>query len=388
MAATVRDRYAALVSNGLLEWDAAQAAVAEKLTELSQNLEDSAGAVQSGFFGWLFHEPEPPARGVYLWGDVGRGKTLLLDLFFEAAPLHKKRRTHFHEFMTDVHARIFQQRNGMRRDGKAADAVPQVADAIADETKLLCLDEFQVTDIADAMILGRLFERLFQRGVVLATSSNVAPRELYRDGLNRALFVPFIDLLEQHTETVHLAARTDFRLEKLGGRPIWHVPADAAGRAALDAAFADLSGAAEAPPLELRVQGRRVAIPMAARGVARASFSDLCEKPLGAADYVALAAAVHTLVLDAVPQLGPTRRNETRRFINLVDALYDARVKLIASAATRPENLWQGCGETSYEAQAFPRTASRLAEMQSQSYLALPHGHATPSGDTGGIVET
>jgi cell division protein ZapE len=332
-------------------------------------------------------------HGAYIYGDVGRGKTLLLDLFFDAAPIARKRRTHFHEFMTDVHARIFAQRQEMKRGAaRSADAVPFVADAIADESHLLCFDEFHVTDIADAMILSRLFERLFERGVILVATSNVAPDDLYADGLNRSLFLPFIALLKQRVDIIRLDARTDFRLEKLGAHAVWHAPADAEARKALDHTFAELTRGAAAAPLTLHVQGREVTIPRFALGIARADFADLCKHPLGAADYLALAHAVHTLVLDGVPGFSPSNRDQARRFVHLIDALYDSRVKLVASAATPPTELWQADanGSTGYEELALHRTISRLIEMGSQPYLAEPHGARGEKhgADMGGLVET
>jgi cell division protein ZapE len=390
-APSVRDRYASLAKSGAIEWDPAQAEVAARLSGLAEALRTAP----RGFFARLFHRhtPAEDLRGLYIWGDVGRGKTFLLDLFFEAAPVERKLRTHFHSFMTDVHARIFARRQEMKSGAIAAgDAVPVVADEIADEAALLCFDEFHVTDIADAMILRRLFERLFDRGVILVTTSNVEPDRLYEDGLNRALFLPFVDLLKERTETIRLKARTDFRLEKLGGRAVWHVPANVAAREHLDAAFQDLTRGAPAGPLTLKVQGRDVQVPRHAQGIGRARFEDLCKHPLGSADYLALANALHTLVLDGVPRLGPSRRDEARRFVHLIDALYESRVKLIASADAQPPHIWldEEGHSPGYEELAISRTISRLMEMQSQAYLAEPHGYpgARRGADLGGIVET
>lgn len=389
-AATVRARYEALATAKAIDWDAAQAELADALTALADRLKSRPS---SGLLSWLFAEEAGPALdGIYIWGDVGRGKTLMLDLFFEAAPVQRKRRTHFHAFMTEVHARIFERRQEMKRGAATHDAVLDVADGIAASSRLLCFDEFHVTDIADAMILSRLFGRLFERGVVLVATSNAAPDDLYADGLNRALFLPFIALLKDRTAVLRLSARTDFRLEKIGTRPVWHVPADASAQAALDTAFRDLTGGANAAPLILHVQGREVVVPRFALGVGRASFEDFCHHPLGAADYLAIAHALHTLVLDAIPALGPSRRDEARRFVHLVDALYESRVKLIASAETAPAALWSAEDgiTTGYEELAMHRTVSRLFEMASQTYLAEPHGG--PGGrrgaDTGGLVET
>jgi cell division protein ZapE len=296
---------------------------------------------------------------------------------------------HFHEFMGDVHERIGafrrQQKNGI---GAEEDPIHSTAAMIAQESWLLCFDEFNVTDIADAMILGRLFKRLFELGVVVVATSNVAPGELYRDGLNRALFVPFIALIEQHMEVVELAARTDFRLEKLAGQPVWYVPADAAAGAALDEAWRRLTGGQPGTAQELRLLGRTLRVPRAAMGVARFGFEELCEQPLAAADYLKIAHEFHTLILDRIPVMDYDRRNEAKRFIILIDTLYDNAVKLLASAAAEPDLLYDA--EDGFEVREFKRTASRLIEMRSQSYLALPHGRrdSTASHWAAGIVET
>jgi cell division protein ZapE len=292
--------------------------------------------------------------------------------------------------MADTHERIAgfrrRQKNGI---GAEEDPIRLTAAAIAAESWLLCFDEFNVTDIADAMILGRLFQRLFELGVVVVATSNVAPGELYRDGLNRALFLPFIGLIERHMEVVELSARADFRLEKLAGQPVWYVPADAAATAALDAAWRRLTGGQPGATQDLEVLGRVLHIPRAARGVARFGFDQLCEQPLGAADYLKIAHEFHTLILDRIPVMNFDRRNEAKRFIILIDTFYDNAVKLLASAAAEPDGLYGA--QEGFEAREFKRTASRLIEMRSQSYLALPHGRrdsaASPSTQ-GGIVET
>jgi cell division protein ZapE len=313
---------------------------------------------------------------------------MLMDLFFEASPVVRKRRAHFHEFMADVHDRAREFRQQLK-DGAIADDDPirLSAAAIAEESWLLCFDEFHVTDIADAMILGRLFARLFELGVVVVATSNVAPQDLYQDGLNRALFVPFIAMIEQHMEVVRLSARTDFRLEKLSGRKVWHVPADDAASAALDAAWRSLVGSASGVPQELTVKGRRLRVPRAAMGVARFFFHDLCEQPLAAADYLRIAHEFHTLIIDRIPAMGFDERNAAKRFIILIDTLYEHAVKLVASAAAEPEGLYRA--SNGFEAGEFKRTASRLIEMRSQSYLALAHGRRdSASGSNEGIVET
>jgi len=391
MPGSVSARYAALAAAGKIERDAAQEAIVAKLARLESRIGEHALARKSSSLGWLFgrrENQEPPLRGLYLYGDVGRGKTMLMDLFFEASAVTRKRRAHFHEFMADVHDRI----HGFRQKFKHGeitdeDPVHLAADSIAGEAQLLCFDEFHVTDIADAMILGRLFQRLFERVVIVVATSNVSPSELYKDGLNRSLFLPFIALIEKHMEVVSVRARTDYRLEKLAGVPVWYVPADSAADAALDSAWHELTGG-NGSAVELTVKGRTLWVPHAARGVARFSFHELCGQPLGAADYLKLAHEFHTLLLDHVPAMGYERRNEAKRFIILIDTLYDHAIKLIASADAQPDDLY--VADEGYEAQEFRRTASRLIEMRSQQYLALPHGQrdSRASGSTAGLVET
>jgi len=288
-----------------------------------------------------------------------------------------------------VHDRIRAVREkikmGVVRDG---DPIGPVAHSIAEETRLLCFDEFAVTDIADAMILGRLFTSLFGEGVVLVATSNVAPDRLYEGGLNRALFLSFLALLEKHVEVVRLEARADFRLEKLEGERIWHVPADAAARAELDRVFARLTGGANASATTLEVKGHRVKVPLQAQGVARFGFADLCVEALGASDYIALAQRFHTLIIDDIPAMDLERRNHAKRFVALIDTLYERHVKLVASAEAEPDGLY--LGETGPEALEFLRCASRLVEMRSREYLALPQGRtdSSASGATTGLVET
>lgn len=332
---------------------------------------------------------DEPIRGLYVWGSVGRGKTMLMDLFFDAVPLRRKRRAHFHAFMHDVHKRIHAWRQA-KKTGKVKgdDPIQPVADALAREARLLCFDEFSVTDIADAMILGRLFEALFARGVVVVATSNVEPARLYEGGLNRALFLPFIAALQERMEVVRLDARTDFRLEKIGGSPVYYTPPDTAARSAMDKIFRNLTGKPHGDPMTIPVLGRAVSVPEAVEHVARFSFDDVCGRPLGSADYLALAENFHTIFIDDIPVMPQHMRNEAKRFINLIDTLYDQHVKLVASAEAAPTGLYTGTdGREAFE---FERTASRLIEMQSQSYLALPHGRAdsTASGDTTGLTET
>jgi cell division protein ZapE len=291
--------------------------------------------------------------------------------------------------MADVHERIRAVRDKLKRGELGGeDPIRLAAGEIAEETWLLCFDEFHVTDIADAMILGRLFTRLFELGVVVVATSNVRPAELYRDGLNRALFLPFIALIEQRMRVVRLAARTDFRLEKLAGQPVWHAPADRIADHALDQAWHRLTAGHAGKPHELVVKGRVVRVPRAAMGVARFSFHDLCAQPLAAADYLKIAHEFHSIVLDRIPVMDFAQRNEAKRFIILIDTLYDNAVKLIASAAAEPDALYRAAD--GFEALEFRRTASRLIEMRSDFYLALPHGRrdSTASSATDGIVET
>jgi cell division protein ZapE len=388
MRGTVSERYAALVAAGEIERDAAQEAIAARLTDLNARLAEHRLARKSSALGWMFgrHETGTQLKGLYIFGDVGRGKTMLMDLFFAASPVVRKHRTHFHEFMLEVHERVHAWRQQVKRgEIKGDDPIPPVAAALAESAWLLCFDEFHVTDIADAMILGRLFTRLFEHGVVVVATSNVPPRELYRDGLNRDLFLPFIDLIGQHMDVVRLAARTDFRLEKLEGAPVWYVPPDEDAEVALDMAWERLTGAFERGSRDLAHKGRTIRVPQAARGVARFAFAQLCGLPLGAGDYLRIAREFHTVLLDHIPVMDHARRNEAKRFIILVDTLYDHAVKLVASAEAEPDALYRA--SDGFEVQEFRRTASRLIEMRSQAYLALPHGRRAPDAKHG-IVET
>jgi cell division protein ZapE len=388
----IKARYAAMLAAGEIEHDPAQQALVDRLAGLEERLTQHRLARKSSSLGWLFglrQAAQPHIKGLYLHGDVGRGKTMLMDLFFAASPIQRKRRAHFHEFMLDVHERVHTWRQQRKRgEVKGDDPIEPVAAALANEAWLLCFDEFHVTDIADAMILGRLFTRLYDLGVVVVATSNVAPDDLYKDGLNRALFLPFVALLHKHMDVVRLQARTDFRLEKLAGQPIWFAPMDEDADVALDMAWERLTGAFAGQPVRLAMKGRTVEVPQAARGIARFSFPQLCEQPLGAADYLRIAQEFHTLIVDHIPVMRYEQRNAAKRFITLIDALYDNAVKLVASAAAEPDELY--LATEGIESLEFKRTASRLIEMRSDSYLALPHGnHRTgASASTEGVVDT
>ena len=380
-------RYEAVVAEGRIEPDPAQAALAQRLDRLARALDGYRPGRPAGALRRLIGaKPSEPPRGLYIYGPVGRGKTLLMDLFFEAAPVEKKRRVHFHAFMADVHMRVHRWRQA-RRIGEAPgdEPIAPVAAALAADAWLLCFDEFAVRDIADAMILGRLFTALFAAGVVVVATSNVEPDGLYRDGLNRALFLPFIKLLGERNDVFALNARADYRLQKLTRAPVYYCPADGRAEKALDAAFRDLTGASRGAPVEIELLGRALIVPQALDGVARFSFDELCRRPLAAVDFLALARNFHTLVIDRIPRLESDERDSARRFITLVDALYDLKVKLIASAEAEPADLYKAAEGT--EAFEFARCASRLIEMRSTDYLAEPHG--VPSmRDLDGVVET
>ena len=388
---TVSQAYTALVTDGSIERDGAQEAVVAKLDALVEALEARRSTPKPGPLDWLFgqasEQGEAP-RGLYLHGGVGRGKTMLMNLFHEAAPDSSKRRVHFHVFMADVHERIHAHRQALKRgETRGEDPIAPAAKALAQGAQLLCFDEFAVTDIADAMILGRLFKALSGFGVTIVATSNVPPDELYRDGLNRALFLPFIALIKERMEIVPLEARTDYRLEKLEGSPVYHVPADQAAARALDEMFARLTGGARPRPVRLTVQGHVVEVPAQAMGVARLTFEGLCGRPLGAADYLTLARGYHTVILEGVPVMDFSLRNEAKRFITLVDIFYEQRIKLIVSAEAEPTDLYHA--ERGHEGFEFARTASRLIEMRSREYLALPRGRGQQvSGNITGLVET
>ena len=388
---SITARYDTLVAAGAIERDPAQVALLRRLETLAESLGEMRLARKTSALGWLFgkRKSPDPLKGLYVWGSVGRGKTMLMDLFFEALPVRRKRRVHFHAFMADVHERIHLWRQKLKAgEVRGDDPIGPVADALANEAWVLCFDEFTVTDIADAMILGRLFTALFTHGVVVVATSNVEPDRLYEGGLNRTLFLPFIGLLKERMSVVRLDARTDFRLEKLAGSPVFYTPADSRSHEALTQAFRRLTGRSHGERVVLTVKGHPVEVPQAAGGVARLTFADLCSKPLGAADYLMLAEEFHTIILEDIPRMTFDRRNEAKRFIMLIDALYDSHVKLLASADAEVPELYSA--ETGREAFEFDRTVSRLIEMRSEEYLALAHGRidSTDSGQSTGLVET
>ncbi|MGP1274173.1 MAG: cell division protein ZapE [Caulobacterales bacterium] len=344
------------IASGKLCEDAGQRAIARHLDALAAGIDEWKGG-RAG----LFSRAKPAPRGLYLWGGVGTGKSLLMDLFHDSVGLKAKRRAHFHAFMQDVHARIARE-----RETRKGEPLIAVADAIASETRLLCFDELQVTNVADAMILGRLFERLFEKGVVVVATSNRHPSALYKDGLNRPLFEPFIAMIEDRLDVMRLDSGRDYRLERLTAAPVYYTPLGAKADAAMDAAFERLTLGARAQSCTLTVQGRTLEVKREAAGVARFTFAELCNRPLGAADYLMIAETFDTVMIDSVPALDPARRNEAARFVTLIDALYDTRTKLVMSAAAEPSALYPA-GDGAFE---FERTASRLMEMQSADYLA------------------
>ena len=358
--------YARARKEGALVADAAQGAAVAKLEALAR-------ALKPGGFS-LFRKRAAP-KGVYLWGDVGRGKTMLMDLFFADAPEPRKQRIHFNAFMTGIHARIHQ----LRGQPGVEDPIAPVARAFARDVRLLCFDELQVTDVADAMILGRLFEQFFAAGMVIVATSNTPPERLYEGGLNRQLFLPFIELIESRMEVVALNGPVDYRLRQMQEIDTYLTPLGPEADLGMEASWLKLAGG-PGRPVALAVLGRALPVPRAGRGAARFSFEELCARPLGAADYLAIARDFHTVFIDHIPRLTPEKRNEARRFTLLIDTLYDQGVKLVCSAAASPEELYaEGIG-----AEAFRRTASRLVEMRSDAYLAKGHGiHgiSPPSGE-------
>jgi cell division protein ZapE len=369
MPQSVRSAYRARLSSGEIAPDAAQAHAVEALARLEDELN---AASEPGFSLPFFQRKREAPRGVYLYGPVGRGKSMVMDLFFESAPVARKRRAHFHAFMAEVHAHVDAWRKGDSAARKARfgtakgdDPIAPTAGLIAAEAQLLCFDELVVTDIADAMILGRLFETLFALGVTLVATSNRAPEELYRNGLNRQLFLPFIDMLKARLEVVRVAGPKDFRLDRLTGRQVYFSPVTPENEAGFDGLWRDLLDDAEETGATVEVLGRRLHFPRVAGGHLRSAFKSLCGQALGPQDYLALAGRFHTLFLEDVPSLGPANRNEAARFVALIDALYEARTKLVVLANAEPDALYPA-GDGAFE---FERTASRLQEMRSADYV-------------------
>ena len=360
--------YRALRQQGRLEPDAAQQLAVEQLQSLHRALADYHP--ESGLRGWLArfglaeHNGAHAPMGLYLCGPVGRGKSMLMDLFFAAVAGRRKRRVHFHAFMLEVHDRIEQERREKTRE-----PIAKVAADIAAEAALLCFDEFQVDNIADAMILDRLFTALFDAGIVVVATSNRAPDELYQHGLHRDRFLPFIELLKQKLYVLELDSGRDYRLARLRGQKVYHCPLGETAHRALEHAFAELTDDMPGESASLNVKGRTLAVPRSARNVAWFGFADLCAQPLGAADYLAIVERFAAVIVEGIPRLGREQRNEARRFNILIDTLYDAHTLLIASAETPPEEIYRA-GDGTFE---FQRTVSRLIEMQSQDYIAGRH---------------
>lgn len=369
-AATPLERYRELRETNALMRDPSQKLAVEKLQSLHHALNGYQPAGDSWLAGWkdrfgLGRRSEEPPLGIYMYGPVGRGKSMLTDMFFDTAPVERKRRVHFHSFMLEVQKRL----TALRQRGKQEDPLMQVAGEIAQETWLLCFDEFHVVNIADAMILGRLFQAFFDHGVVIVATSNVAPQDLYKGGLQRERFLPFIDLILEKLDVLDIGAGRDFRLDRLKGDPVWHTPLGPDSTAMLDKAFATLTDNATPQPEEIELQGRSLVAQRTARGIARFTFDELCNTPRGAADFLAIASRFHTVMIDDIPVLAATERDAAKRFVVLVDSLYEHKVNLFASAAAPPEALYTQ-GDTAFE---FERTVSRLMEMQAEDYLDSPH---------------
>ena len=378
----VRKRYEALVREGKVSADPAQQVIANKLDRVIDEIRSKRLSSKSSALGWLFAKRRSDAKaaikGLYIHGSVGRGKTMLMDLFFDAVPAKRKRRVHFHDFMSDVHGRIHAHRQALKAgETKQDDPIPPVAEALHQEAWVLCFDEFSVTDITDAMILSRLFTQLFEKGCVLIATSNVEPHDLYREGLNRALFLPFIDLLKSHVEIVSLDARTDYRLEKSGRVPSYLAPISSENAAAFDTAWERAVGNAVPKESLIPHRGRSITVPKAAGDAARFTFRDLCEAPLGASDFRAIADRYDTIFIEGVPVLRANQRNEAKRFIILIDTLYDAKTRLHVLAEAEPDQLYPTKRKT--EGFEFDRTVSRLIEMRSEDYARELDGTGSQS---------
>ena len=357
--------YRELVASGQLDADPAQLAAAKALRQVARHLRAWSPS-KFGIRSLLRLLSHDAPKGLYIHGPVGSGKTMLMDMFASRVRFTPRKRYHFHEFMAAVHDRI-----AAARKASEGDPIPEVARTFIAEARLLCFDELHVTNIADAMILGRLFKAMFDSGIVIVTTSNSPPSDLYKGGLNRELFLPFIALLEEHMDVIELVAAKDFRLAKLAGRRLYFTPADREAEIAMRAVFERLTGEPRGKPETLELKGRKLLVPEAASGVARFTFDDLCTKPLGAIDYLAITRSFHTVMLSGIPKMSPKRRDEARRFINLIDTLYDAGVCLVAAADADPHELYPE-GDVAI---LFERTASRLIEMRSAEYMAAGRKH-------------
>ena len=375
------DRYHEMIAKGELKKDPRQAEIVNKLQHLFMLLSSRKQNDKNNFFSFLFSKKEDvkPTKGLYIYGDVGRGKSMLMDLFYDIAP-GKKRRVHFHAFMLEIHKEMHEWRYMSAEDRIKKfgtdddDPIPPLADSLYQESPLLCFDEFQVTDVTDAMILGRLFENMIEKGVILVLTSNRVPNDLYKDGLNRGLFIPTIDMIKEKMDVVELNGPTDYRLERMKGMEVYHYPLGDKATKELSKAFwrltdHEVDDRSEVGPEELAVQGRILRVPIASRGVAVVSFKKMCAAALGSADYLALAWKYHTIIMVGIPELGPENRNEAKRFVTFIDALYENNVKFLCCAAVAPEKLYAE-GHGHFE---FQRTVSRLMEMQSKEYLAKGH---------------
>lgn len=367
---SVQQSYQEMVGTGELQSDPVQVELAERLDVLIERLANKSLSKKSSSLGWLFAKraKAEPIIGLYIWGSVGRGKSMLMDLFFSLLANKLKRRVHFHEFMADVQDRIYKHRQDYKAGKtKEEDPIPPVARALAADASVLCFDEFTVTDIADATILGRVFKELFKAGTVVVATSNVAPDNLYKDGLNRSLFLPFIDLLKENIEVYELDAKTDYRLEKLSDAPVYIAPLGKKAKLVFENQWQGMTAGLDIKSGAIKRKGREIIVPICTEGVARFTFADLCDTPLGAADYLAIAEKYHTFFVQNVPIMNVSVRNQAKRFILFIDALYDQKKRLIISADANPHALYQGA--TGTEAFEFQRTASRLIEMQSTEYL-------------------
>jgi cell division protein ZapE len=369
-----RIKYNELVEDGLITPDPAQVTAIGGLETLGNALDEYSA--QMGKQGWAARlgfgaKKRNPPKGLYIWGGVGRGKSMIMDLFYEQSSIEQKQRVHFHAFMQEVHKRLHAFREAQKA-GKVSenkDGVEALARVISDKAWLICFDEFHVTDIADAMILGTLFTHLFNQGVVVVATSNRHPRDLYKDGLQRERFLPFIDTLMDEMNVMELASARDYRLERLQGMEVYITPSGEAANAKLKADFDALTVGVDGREVQVNVNGRIVKISNAAEGVALVSFDEMCAQPLGPGDYLEIAARFHTMMIRDIPKLGPHNRNEAKRFVTLIDALYEAKVNLVCSAEVPPTELYTE-GDGAFE---FERTVSRLMEMQAADYMALPH---------------